>query len=81
MAIWRCRTANSPVLYCPLLLETDSQGTNLLVGTDPGKIVAAARDVLGGKGKPGRIPPLWDGHAAQRIVEILLKSVPRGNSP
>jgi len=37
---------------------TISQGTNLLVGTDPGKIVAAARDTLAGKGKAGRIPPL-----------------------
>ena len=57
---------------------TISQGTNLLVGTDPGKIVAAARDTLAGKGKAGRIPPLWDGHAAKRIVDILLKEVPRG---
>jgi len=60
---------------------TISQGTNLLVGTDPEKIVSAARDVISGQGKAGRIPPLWDGHAAQRIVEILLKSVPRGDSP
>jgi UDP-N-acetylglucosamine 2-epimerase (non-hydrolysing) len=56
---------------------TISQGTNLLVGTDPGKIVAAARDTLAGRGKSGRIPPLWDGHAAKRIVDILLKEVPR----
>ncbi len=60
---------------------TISQGTNLLVGTDPGKIVAAARDTLAGKGKAGRIPPLWDGHAAKRIVDILLREVPRGNAP
>ncbi len=59
---------------------TISQGTNLLVGTDPGKIVAAARDTLAGKGKAGRIPPLWDGHAAKRIVDILLKEVPRGHA-
>ena len=57
---------------------TISEGTNLLVGTNPDKIMAAARDALGGKGKAGRIPPLWDGHAAKRIVEILLKIVPRG---
>jgi len=56
---------------------TISQGTNLLVGTDPAKIIAAARDTLAGKGKVGRIPPLWDGHAAKRIVDILLKEVPR----
>src|SRR5208283_1000670 len=59
---------------------TISEGTNLLVGTDPAKIVAAARDALAGKSKAGRIPPLWDGHTAERIVEILLKVVPRGNA-
>ena len=56
---------------------TISQGTNVLVGTDPGKIVAAARDTLAGKGIAGRIPPLWDGHTAKRIVDILLQEVPR----
>jgi UDP-N-acetylglucosamine 2-epimerase (non-hydrolysing) len=59
---------------------TISEGTNLLVGTDPAKIVAAAHATLAGKGKAGRIPPLWDGHAAQRIVEILLRQVPRGKA-
>ncbi|PYX84409.1 MAG: hypothetical protein DMG70_06465 [Acidobacteria bacterium] len=57
---------------------TISQGTNLPLGTDPGKIVAAARDTLDGKGEVGRIPPIWIGHAANRIVEILLKLVPQG---
>ena len=52
---------------------TISEGTNLLVGTDPAKIIAGARNVLVGKGKAGRIPPLWDGQAARRIVEILLQ--------
>ncbi len=55
---------------------TISQGTNLLVGTDPEKIVAAAKEVLSGKNKAGRIPPLWDGDAAERIVEILLRLLP-----
>jgi UDP-N-acetylglucosamine 2-epimerase (non-hydrolysing) len=59
---------------------TIAEGTNLLVGTDPVKIVAAARDMLAGKGKAGRIPPLWDGHAAKRGVDILLKEVPRGHA-
>ena len=56
---------------------TISQGTNLLVGTDPKKIVAAAKASLSGNGKAGRVPPLWDGQAAVRIVEILLRKVPR----
>jgi UDP-N-acetylglucosamine 2-epimerase (non-hydrolysing) len=58
---------------------TISQGTNLLVGTDPVKIVAAARAALSSNGKAGRIPPLWDGRAAGRIVEILRQRVPRAS--
>lgn len=56
---------------------TISQGTNLLVGTDPSRIVAAAKATLSGKNKAGRIPPLWDGQAAGRIVDVLLRLVPR----
>ena len=52
---------------------TVSQGTNLLVGTDPAQIINAANNILAGKNKAGRIPPLWDGKAAERIVEILLR--------
>jgi len=59
---------------------TISQGTNLLVGTDPAKIVLAATEALAGKGKAGRIPELWDGHTAERIVAILLRDVPRSRS-
>jgi hypothetical protein len=36
------------------------------------------REVLAGKGKPGRIPPFWDGHATERIVDVLLKNAPVG---
>jgi UDP-N-acetylglucosamine 2-epimerase (non-hydrolysing) len=57
---------------------TISEGTNLLIGTDPAKILAAAQQILAGKGKPGRIPPFWDGHAAERIVEVLLRNSPVG---
>jgi len=52
---------------------TISQGTNLLVGTDPAQIINAATNILAGKSKAGRIPPLWDGKAAERIVDILLR--------
>ncbi len=57
---------------------TITEGTNQLIGTDPAKILAAAQEVLAGKSKPGRIPPFWDGHAAERIVEVLLKNPPQG---
>lgn len=57
---------------------TISEGTNQLIGTDPARIIAAAQAILTGKGKPGRIPPFWDGHAAERIVDVLLKNPPLG---
>ena len=48
-------------------------GTNEIVGLDTQKIIASARQILSGKWKKGEIPPLWDGRAAERIVEILAK--------
>ena len=50
---------------------TMTEGTNTLVGTDPEKILLETNRILAGKGKSGHIPELWDGHAAERIVEIL----------
>lgn len=46
-------------------------GTNTLVGMDPKRIVETTQRVLEGKYKQGRIPDLWDGQAAGRIVEAL----------
>jgi UDP-N-acetylglucosamine 2-epimerase (non-hydrolysing) len=50
---------------------TVSEGTNRIVGTDPTLILEAVDDILESGGKVGRIPPLWDGHAAERIVGHL----------
>jgi len=50
---------------------TVEEGTNVLVGTDPARIVAAARQAMRGAGKQGQRPHLWDGRAAERIVAIL----------
>ncbi|TCO80345.1 UDP-N-acetylglucosamine 2-epimerase (non-hydrolysing) [Plasticicumulans lactativorans] len=52
-------------------LITLSQGTNTLVGADPDTIRKAVNDVLTTGGKVGRAPALWDGHAAERIVDDL----------
>jgi UDP-N-acetylglucosamine 2-epimerase (non-hydrolysing) len=54
---------------------TVDEGSNVLVGTDPVRIVAEASKVLRGEGKQGRRPHLWDGKAAVRIVEILAKEL------
>jgi UDP-N-acetylglucosamine 2-epimerase (non-hydrolysing) len=54
----------------PITIE---QGSNRLVGSDPARILGAAREILsGGVSYAGRAPELWDGHAADRIVEALI---------
>jgi UDP-N-acetylglucosamine 2-epimerase (non-hydrolysing) len=50
---------------------TVTQGTNQLVGRDPGRIVAAALRVLDAPPSP-RTPDLWDGHAGERIAEVIV---------
>jgi len=55
---------------------TVEQGTNILVGTDTNRIVEEAKKILSGNGRIGRIPDLWDGKAAERIVDILTKAKP-----
>jgi UDP-N-acetylglucosamine 2-epimerase (non-hydrolysing) len=54
---------------------TVEMGTNQIVGQDPDQIVAAYRRVMAGEAAQGCVPPLWDGGAAERIVEILLKAL------
>ncbi|MGE0854092.1 MAG: UDP-N-acetylglucosamine 2-epimerase, partial [Hyphomicrobiaceae bacterium] len=49
-------------------------GTNTLVGSDKRRILVAARDALNGSTKSGQIPEKWDGRAAHRIVDALLKT-------
>lgn len=46
-------------------------GSNTLVGTDPQAVVEAVQAVLQGRGKAGRVPPLWDGQASLRTVRQL----------
>ncbi len=58
----------------PITLEI---GSNQLVGIDPSRIIAAYREVVTGKAAEPGIPPLWDGHAAERIVEILQRELSR----
>jgi UDP-N-acetylglucosamine 2-epimerase (non-hydrolysing) len=47
-------------------------GTNILVGNDPSRIREAAFSILDYGGRTGSIPEKWDGHAAERVVEVLL---------
>lgn len=52
--------------------ETCTIGTNELVGTNPDAIKPALDKLFSGEWKKGGIPELWDGNAAERIVDILL---------
>ena len=54
---------------------TVDEGSNVLVGTDPVRILAEARKVMRGEGKQGRRPDLWDGKAAERIVAVLAREL------
>jgi len=51
---------------------TVTQGTNTIVGCGPQRIVAEALAILDGRNKAGRVPELWDGRAAGRIVKTLV---------
>jgi UDP-N-acetylglucosamine 2-epimerase (non-hydrolysing) len=57
---------------------TVEQGTNQIVGRDPKKILAAAALVLGAERRAMKAPELWDGHAAERIVKILVEKLRPG---
>jgi len=50
---------------------TIAQGTNTLVGRDRALVVRLVDQILASGGKRGRVPELWDGHAAERIADHL----------
>ncbi|MCB4807317.1 UDP-N-acetylglucosamine 2-epimerase (non-hydrolyzing) [Tamlana sp. 62-3] len=53
--------------------ETCEIGTNILVGSDSKKIEEAFKNLLANNWKAGKIPELWDGQAAERIVNHLVE--------
>ena len=59
---------------------TLTEGTNRLAGTDPARIVEFANEAIA-VGSPGkRRPALWDGHAATRTVESLVRAWRTGST-
>jgi UDP-N-acetylglucosamine 2-epimerase (non-hydrolysing) len=50
---------------------TVTLGTNIVVGQDSKKLLFELSKVVEGKAKQGTIPPLWDGHAGERIADVL----------
>ncbi len=55
----------------PITIE---MGTNVLVGNDPANIKRAASEALAQAKTDTKIPPLWDGHAAERVCDELQKA-------
>jgi UDP-N-acetylglucosamine 2-epimerase (non-hydrolysing) len=53
---------------------TVEQGTSTLVGNEPESILTAFDDLRRTGGKRGRVPELWDGQAAERIVRIMAEN-------
>ena len=53
---------------------TLTHGTNVLVGADPETIIRAFTRVLQSSARLPAPPPLWDGNAAKRIVQILAQA-------
>ena len=50
---------------------TIHEGTNRLVGVRAETVLAAVDEALAGGGSAGRVPALWDGRAAERVVDAL----------
>jgi len=53
--------------------ETCTIGTNMLLGTDPSALGPAMELLFSGNWQQGGIPPLWDGHTAERIADKLVE--------
>jgi UDP-N-acetylglucosamine 2-epimerase (non-hydrolysing) len=50
---------------------TVTLGTNILLGRDLERLRHEISAILRGRQKPGNIPPLWDGKAAERIADVI----------
>lgn len=53
---------------------TVKEGTNILVGRDKKKLLSSVNKIIAGKWKKSRVPELWDGKAAERIVRIIAQN-------
>lgn len=50
---------------------TVNLGTNVLVGPENEALECELSRIIAGRAKQGTIPPLWDGHAGERIADVL----------
>ncbi|MFZ0283931.1 MAG: UDP-N-acetylglucosamine 2-epimerase (non-hydrolyzing) [Terriglobales bacterium] len=59
---------------------TVSLGTNTLVGQSGTRLREELAKILENRGKQGTVPPLWDGHASDRIADFLSTNLRPGSS-
>jgi UDP-N-acetylglucosamine 2-epimerase (non-hydrolysing) len=52
---------------------TVTEGTSTLVGNDAQQLRSGLNEVLAGTYKTGKCPELWDGHAAERIAQVVVE--------
>ncbi|MEI8058694.1 MAG: UDP-N-acetylglucosamine 2-epimerase (non-hydrolyzing) [Ferruginibacter sp.] len=72
-------TEEATVLHIPCLTlrnsterpETVSIGTNELIGDAIDKLKPCIQTIINGQWKKGQIPPFWDGHTSERIIDTL----------
>ena len=72
-------TEEATVLHIPCLTlrnsterpETVTIGTNELIGDAIDKLKPCLKTILDGQWKKGEIPPFWDGHTSERIIQEL----------
>ena len=50
---------------------TVAHGTNVLLGLDPSRIDAIPQLIADARGRDSAVPPLWDGSAGRRLVDVL----------
>jgi UDP-N-acetylglucosamine 2-epimerase (non-hydrolysing) len=51
---------------------TITTGTNVLVGRDTALLSRELARVLSNERRNTGVPPLWDGHAAERIAKVIV---------
>jgi UDP-N-acetylglucosamine 2-epimerase (non-hydrolysing) len=54
---------------------TCEEGTNVLAGNNPAKVLECIEKIIVNGVSQGKIPSKWDGMAANRIVDILLREM------
>jgi UDP-N-acetylglucosamine 2-epimerase (non-hydrolysing) len=52
---------------------TVTEGTNRVVGVSPARVADAVENLLNGPPPAARVPELWDGRTAHRIVDVLVR--------